>query len=171
VRPPERTRAVESGHLARSSARLYLPRRAIAATQPILQGAMSDVASDLPRPELFRLVATLRFREAEDGGRKGPVASGYRPNCWFGLLRDGEHVYNDCVLHFRPGGDAYQGPEDLLWVPPGGRCVADVSPLYASYVRRLVHVGSTFAVCEGGRVVADAEVRDVFDPGPELDLG
>jgi hypothetical protein len=132
---------------------------------------MSEVASDLPRRELFRLVARLRFRASEDEGRTGPVASGYRPNCWFGMLRHGERVYNDCVLHFRPGGDAYRGPDDLLWVPPGGQCVADVSPLYASYVRPLVHVGSTFTVCEGHRVVADAEVREIFDPGPELDLG
>jgi hypothetical protein len=131
---------------------------------------VSDLASDLARPDLLRLVAAVRFRATEDGGRKSPVASGYRPHCWFGLQSDGARLYSDCILHFRPGGDAYTGPEGRLWVPPGGACVADVSPLHAGSVRPFVHAGSRFEVCEGHRVVADAEVRAVFDPGCEHDL-
>lgn len=123
-----------------------------------------DVAPDLRRPDLFRLVAALRFRSTAAGGRNGPVASDYRPNCWFGRRMGDEPVYNDCVVYLRRGGDAYEGPDGGLWVPPGGRCVADLSPLYPSYVRPFVRVGSRFTVCEGHRVVAEGEVRDNLRP-------
>ena len=79
-------------------------------------------------------------------------------------------MYNDCAVYLRLAGDVYEGPDELLWVPPGGQCVADVQPMFARLVRPFVHVGSRFTLCEGHRVVADAEVQRVLDPGPELDL-
>ena len=130
---------------------------------------MDDLAPDLPRTDLFRFTASFRVHTREEGGRVGPVASSYRPDCWFGrLTEDGERELNGCVFHLRPGGDTFER-DGSLWVPPGGHCVADVVVRYPSYVRDLLRVGGRFDVQEGLRVVGSGEVLSIFDPGPEHD--
>lgn len=109
------------------------------------------------------------MRTTEDGGRQRAVASDYRPDCWFGgYSPGGERRLSGCHLFIRPGADAFE-QDGTLWVPPGGRCVADVLVRYPSYVRDLVRVGGSFDVQEGHRVVASGEIVSIVDPGPEYD--
>ena len=128
---------------------------------------VDEVAPDLPSGDHFRLVASLCLRTTDEGGRQTPVASNYRPDCWFGASSgQGERYLTGCLLFIRPGADAFER-DGTLWVPPGGRRVADVLARYPSYVRDLAHVGGSFDVHEGHRVVASGEILSIFDPGPE----
>jgi len=79
---------------------------------------MTDLARDLPRSDLYRLVVTLRVLTTDEGGRRGPIASGHRPDCWFGEYREGQRVLHGLVFHLREGGDTYED-EGTLWVPLG----------------------------------------------------
>jgi hypothetical protein len=121
------------------------------------------------REDLFKLVVSMQLVTTEDGGRKTPIASDYRPNCWFGEDRDGRRLYHDVFFYFLEGGDAVED-RGTLWVAPGGWARADAFPLYASYVRPIVTRGMEFEVCEAARVVARATVEDIIDPGPEYDI-
>jgi hypothetical protein len=123
-----------------------------------------------PRDDLFKLVVSMQFVPPESGGRKGAVASDYRPNCWFGEHRDGARLYHDVFFYFLEGADAYED-RGTLWVPPGGSCRADAFPLHASYMRPVASIGMSFEVCEGNRIVAAAKIEDIVDPGPEHDVG
>lgn len=130
---------------------------------------VGEIAPELPPGDHFRLVALLRLRGADEGGRQTPVASGYRPDCWFGGVSErGERHLTGCVLFIRPGEDAFER-DGALWVPPGGRCVADVLARYPFRVRDLARVGGSFDVHEGSRVVATGTINSIFDPGPEHD--
>ena len=112
---------------------------------------------------------TLRALTTEEGGRRGPIASGYRPDCWFGEYRDGQRLLHGLVFHVREGADAYED-DGTLWVPLGGSCVADAVVRYPSYLRPLVSVGMPFDVHEGHTVTARGVVDEIFDPGPEHDF-
>ncbi len=121
-----------------------------------------------PPDDRFHLIVSVDFFRTEEGGRKTPVTSDYRPNCWFGERRDGQRLYHDFRLYFRPGDGAFED-KDKLWVSPGGSCHAVAFPFHPSYVRPLAYAGMTFDISEGHRVVARATVDDIFDPGPEYD--
>jgi hypothetical protein len=123
-----------------------------------------------PRDDLFKLAVTMEFIAADAGGRKGPIASDYRPNCWFGEHHDGIRLSHDVFFYFREGADAFED-RGTLWVPPGGLCHADGFPTHASYIRPIATRGLRFDVCEGNHVVATATIDDIFDPGPEYDIG
>jgi len=136
-----------------------------------VNGRTGNVLFPPPPPQLasrFRLLVRLTIREAGAGGRSGPVATGYRPNCWFGLHREGERLYHDLVFYLRSDGDTYERAGGL-WIAPGGVCTAEAFPMYPSYLRDVVRPSLRFEVCEGHRVVADASVLEVRDPGPEFD--
>lgn len=130
---------------------------------------MRGSAEGIPRADVFRVTVNLRFLATDQGGRKGPAASGYRPPCWFGSRDDnGEKIYSDAVLYFHEGRDAYRGDDGRLWVPPRGSCRADALVLYPQYVRPLAATGSPFEVWEG-KTVGTGKVEEVVDPGPERD--
>ena len=96
------------------------------------------------------LEARITYLATEQGGRRLPIFSGYRPNHDFGLpeeLNDGMHEYPDrsSVL---PGEDA----RALLWLLVPER---NIGRLY---------VGMKFTVQEGSRIVGHGEVLAIFNP-------
>lgn len=115
----------------------------------------------------FRIEADLYVLTTDEGGRRGPITSDYRPNCWFGLMQDGQRLYSDCVVTILDG-ETFERDGDL-WVNPGGRCRGSLRVVFPRYVREVLSIGQTFDVCEGHRVVARGTVLAVFDPGPESD--
>jgi translation elongation factor EF-Tu-like GTPase len=119
------------------------------------------------REDWFRIEADLRLLRTDEGGRRGAVASGYRPNCWFGLMLDGDRLYNDCLVTLIDG-ETFEHDGDV-WVNPGDRCRAMLHPAFPQYVRDVISIGFEFEVCEGRSVVAHGTVLSVFDPGPEHD--
>lgn len=100
----------------------------------------------MPRQASFR--ARVYFLKTEDGGRSSPVSSGYRPMFDFGLQKNGQTMYNDCVLFF-DGADPIQ---------PGETREARVVPIHPELLRGLVRPNVSFEIAEGSRVVGRGEV-------------
>ena len=93
--------------------------------------------------------ARIEFLSTAEGGRHGPVASGYRPNHDFGLpgeLNDAQHEYpnNDWV---EPGQSALA----LLWLFSPNRQTGRLYP------------GFKFKVQEGGHIVGNGEIVSVLN--------
>lgn len=96
------------------------------------------------------------MRHTEDGGRHRPIDTGYRPNCWIGrTLETGEREYSDAAVLLESA--------DILH--PGEMATARLQPARPEFWEA-VDVRSRIEVCEGHRVIADAEVLELF---PELE--
>jgi translation elongation factor EF-Tu-like GTPase len=98
------------------------------------------------------LKAELKFLATEDGGRKTPVSSGYRPQFYYaGKDWDAAHSY------------------DIDWVYPG-----DTVLVTLAFFRTQNHVGQLysgmpFAIREGPRTVANGHILKVLDPTLDRD--
>lgn len=89
----------------------------------------------------------------ERGGRRSPISSGYRCNCWIGNGERSERTYNDATFYLL----------DSEQLNPGERGRARTRPHFPDDWSGLV-VGSTFDLCEGRRVVGVATVTCLFPP-------
>ena len=59
--------------------------------------------------------ATLRLTTSEADGRRRPIASGYRCNCWLGGLSEtGERAYHDAVVYVENGETLEPGAASIL---------------------------------------------------------
>lgn len=97
--------------------------------------------------------AEVRLLPPDRGGRRSPIATGYRCNCWVGHTSGGHRVYNDATIHLVDG--------DQL--APGATARARVEPHFPDDWSHLA-VGSSFELCEGPRVIGVATVTGLFPP-------
>jgi hypothetical protein len=104
----------------------------------------------------FRLLTT------EEGGRRGPIADGYRA-CWdIGNRTDGgERMFNDAPLLIEDGDE---------WIAPGSGGVARIHPLVPEFWAD-VRPGLEVAMYEGSRVVGRGQVLEVVGPTVENTSG
>lgn len=102
------------------------------------------------RPVLY---ADLRLLRTEDGGRRGPIVSGYRCGCLIGNLHHGQPMQNDAMFELL----------DAAQVAPGGAARARVTPFFPEFWTRL-RPGDAFSLCEGKRVVGAATVVPPVHP-------
>src|SRR3954447_13584187 len=92
---------------------------------------------------------SLDLVPADRGGRRRPIADGYRASMSFGRRRrDVEPVVHDAVVVL----------EDRDAVAPGGRATARAWVLAPDQVPRVVDRGTVFTLLEGDRIVARAKV-------------
>jgi translation elongation factor EF-Tu-like GTPase len=94
--------------------------------------------------------ADIRFLSTDDGGRSGPVLSGYRLTHDFsvdGMLNDAHHEY--------------VGVES---VAPGTTARAQLWLLAPEYQAGRLYPGFQFTVQEGPHIVAHGEVVHVLNP-------
>jgi elongation factor Tu len=94
--------------------------------------------------------AEIEFLATEDGGRRTPFGTGYRPNHRFGdrvEINDALHTYHR------------EGP-----VAPGESVAASLSLLSAERVSGELHVGMQFTVQEGGRIVGRGVITRILNP-------
>jgi hypothetical protein len=105
----------------------------------------------------------LRFRltlvPTDRGGRRRPVADGYRASFSFGRRRrgDAEPVVHDAVLVL----------EDATSLAPGASAVARAWVLLGEELPRALAEGMVFTLLEGDRIVGRAELLGVYaDPSP-----
>ena len=83
-----------------------------------------------------------------DGGRRTPIRSDYRPNCWVGCRSSsGDKTYNDARVYLETVDELASGECAVVRFYP-------LSP--EAWVG--LEVGSSFDVCEGARVVGVARV-------------
>ena len=95
--------------------------------------------------------ATVRLLPTAEGGRRAPISSGYRCNCWIGHTDVHGRTYNDATLYLI----------DTESLAPGDTAVARVRP-HDPDAWYMLTEGSTFELCEGPRTVGVATVTDLF---------
>lgn len=104
--------------------------------------------------DLIIVKAALRFRTAAEGGRTGPVKSGYRPN----------HVF-ECDLRNKPLqtfiGDVVL--EDGGWMELGEAKTVTVRSLRVDSVERYITVGRKWLLYEVPRSAGEAEILEILE--------
>ncbi|HET9449632.1 MAG TPA: hypothetical protein VFO83_02055 [Aggregicoccus sp.] len=97
------------------------------------------------------ILARLRLLTTEEGGRKGPIASDYRPDWNIGNRHEGRLELN--------GGRVFL--EDREWLHPGEESVVRVEPLVSD---RWMHVtpGMQMAMHEGSHICGVATVLETI---------
>jgi translation elongation factor EF-Tu-like GTPase len=92
---------------------------------------------------------TIRVRlyvlSVEQGGRRGPIASGYRAGCWIDPI-DPAVGGNDGIL-------TVEGADRIV---PGSERIALIRFLHPELVQHKLDPGLVFELREGARVVARA---------------
>ena len=106
-----------------------------------------------PFPLAAYIEAEVELLPPERGGRRSPIWSGYRCNCWIGSTEGGERTYNDATF-FLVDGERLE---------PGARGRARVQPHFPDEWSELIQ-GSTFELCEGRRIVGVATITGLFPP-------
>jgi hypothetical protein len=113
-------------------------------------------------PVVLRL--QLELVPTDRGGRRRPLADGYRASMSFGRRRRGiEPIVHDAVLVL----------EDVTELAPGDRAIARAWVLLPDELPRSLDEGSVFTLLESDRIVGRAEVIAVFEdpmPHPLRDL-
>jgi hypothetical protein len=98
--------------------------------------------------------AEVELKATEDGGRRRPIFSGYRCNCWIGArTAGGEKAYNDAAIWFET--------QDRL--NPGETTVARLQPAIPQYWNH-VNAGLVIDLCEGPWVIGKARVVELLSP-------
>lgn len=99
--------------------------------------------------DITEIRARVRFLSTNEGGRKNPVKSGYRPPIDFGL-RDssGNKLFNDCTLTFEG--------RDIVY--PGDEAVARIKPFHPEYLQDILREGLRFDLTEGKWVVGHGTI-------------
>jgi translation elongation factor EF-Tu-like GTPase len=92
--------------------------------------------------------AEITFLASEEGGRKTPVLSGYRPQFYC----DGQ----DFVVIM----DFFGVAEPVY---PGQRSMAHLSFTYPEYLVKVLYPGKEFLIREGHQVVARGRVTEIID--------
>jgi hypothetical protein len=98
--------------------------------------------------------AELALRTTEDGGRRGPFASGYRPQWDLGdRTPDGRILYSDAELWL----------ETEAMLSPGCTAIVRLHPFFPEYWGG-VREGATLGMYEGNRLLGEARVLEVVPP-------
>jgi elongation factor Tu len=91
--------------------------------------------------------AQITFLRTEEGGRQCVALSGYRPQFFY----DGEH--HDAVQEFM----------DKERVYPGDTVTVRLHFLHPELLYTRVHVGDSFKILEGARIVAHGEITRILN--------
>jgi translation elongation factor EF-Tu-like GTPase len=108
----------------------------------------SDLIEDGPK---FRVLARVSVIKTEDGGRKGPFMSGYRPNHNFGDAENRSFYVGQITVI---GND---------WVYPGETRDIWVEFLYGRNLENYLVVGKEWRIQEGGKLVAMGQIIEVIE--------
>ncbi len=117
-------------------------------------GAKAAVSS-MTLPASAHIRASLRLQPTEEGGRKRPIRTGYRPNCMI-FSADGsrDEEYRDAVVHLESGDSLGPGESTTVRLQPalpdGWSAVAP---------------GTRIDLCEGDRVIGTATVTELWPEG------
>jgi hypothetical protein len=106
----------------------------------------------------------LDLVDTDRGGRRRPIADGYRASMSFGRRRrDVEPIVHDAVLVL----------EEVAALSPGGQATARAWVVMPDELPRHLTPGTAFTLLEGDRIVARASLLGVYDdptPFPVSDL-
>jgi hypothetical protein len=98
--------------------------------------------------------ASLSLLTTDQGGRRGPFASGYRPQWDLGQrTEDGHILFSDAEVWL----------EDELMLPPGAAAVVRLHPFFPEFWED-VRPGAVLGLYEGNTRLGEAEVLEVVRP-------
>lgn len=100
--------------------------------------------------DVIDFIAELQFSTTEQGGRKKPVASGYRPHIEF----------DDYPEYLTSGQQTYLGQETVV---PGVTVLAEISILSKEYFVNKLHENMTFKFCEGAHIMGYGKILEVVN--------
>ncbi len=95
-------------------------------------------------------IAELRFLTTEQGGRKNPAASGYRPHIEF-------EGYPDYITS---GQQTYLGQDT---VAPGEIALAEISILSKEQFTNQLHENMKFKFCEGSHIIGYGKILEMVN--------
>ncbi len=95
-------------------------------------------------------IAELQFLNTEQGGRKNPVASGYRPHIEF-------EGYPDYITS---GQQTYLGQDT---VAPGEIVLAEISILSKDYFANRLYENMKFEFYEGKHIIGSGKVLEIVN--------
>jgi hypothetical protein len=101
-------------------------------------------------PFALRLRVEIRLASTDEGGRKGPIADGYRPLCVIEDAKLGRTVIGMCELELA----RELSPGDV------GEGVLGFAAVVADLVKSVLSTGSIFTLAEGNHDVATATVLE-----------
>jgi hypothetical protein len=118
--------------------------------EPDVTWGMDERAAELERISGY-VRAKLRLLGTEEGGRKHPFVSGYRPQWDLGhCTEDGRVAFNDAEVWL----------EDELKLDPGSTAVVRLHPFFPEHWD-VVGEGSVLGLYEGHRKLGEASVLEV----------
>jgi len=94
-------------------------------------------------------IATLIYRTTDEGGRKTPAKTGYRPQIKFDfdeMQTSGEQLFIDCE-----------------WVYPGEKVAAEIKIVSADYLAGRLTEGMAFEFREGSRIMGTGKITHVVN--------
>jgi hypothetical protein len=94
-------------------------------------------------------IATLRYRSMEEGGRKSPAKSGYRPGIKFpfsDMQTSGRQIFID-----------------REFVMPGETVDAEIKVVSIDHFAPRLHVGLTFEFMEGNRIIGTGTIKYIVN--------
>jgi ribosomal-protein-serine acetyltransferase len=157
-------RAVEIRHDQANAASSAVARRlgyTLVGEAPNRAPAAADSGTDLvwrrtPVPQNLVLRLSVDLVDCDRGGRRRPVADGYRASMSFGQRRRGiEPIVHDAIVVL----------EQSSALAPGRRGLARAWVLMPDELPRSVGVGSVSTLLEGDRIVGRAEILALYsDP-------
>jgi len=101
-------------------------------------------------------VAKLKYLKTEQGGRKTPAFSGYRPQVKFDFIEmqtSGQQVFMDQKI-----------------VYPGEEVTAEISLLSSAFLEKALFIGQSFEFREGSRVIGHGQIIEVINKILEKDI-
>jgi translation elongation factor EF-Tu-like GTPase len=104
---------------------------------------------------MSKFVAKIRLLSTSEGGRKGGIISGYRPNASFA-----ESVNTDVQF-------------ELLYnsqLNPGEEGTVSLKPLNFSSIEPFLHFGSQFIIREGSKIIGQGIVLEIVKDAETLIL-
>lgn len=98
----------------------------------------------IPSKYTYTLTAKIALFLTQDGGRKKPVYSGYRPSFAFNSLK---HYSGEILLH---------GKEELR---PGESSFVTIKLLPAKTIRKSLKRNDAFTITEGNKVIGSGVIE------------
>lgn len=103
----------------------------------------------VPKFSATDFIATLTYRSMEEGGRKSPAKSGYRPGIKF--------PFSDMQT------SGQQTFVDREFVMPGETVDAEIKIVGVDYFASKLYVGLTFDFMEGDKIIGSGTIKEIVN--------
>ena len=101
----------------------------------------------------FNIKATLKIYPTHIGGRKTPIASGYRPNHVFDYVNSAKELKETFI-----GEITFKNPE---LINPGEERQVNVRFLDMGEIKAKLIVGKTWWIHEGSNIIGEAKILEI----------